>query len=231
MKVSGMDTLFDRVQAVQSDMAAAEKAWGHRVKLIAVTKTHAPDAINPLKEAGIFDIGENRVQEILVKKPLLDSNFRIHLIGQLQTNKVKYIMDNVCQIQSVDRMSLAEEIDRRARATGKRMNVLVQVSPAGEKQKAGIPMDAGEALVRRLSVMPGLHVNGLMAVMPLSDDQEYLNGLFRGVRGLFDRLNALKIPGVEMAELSMGMSNDYRLALKNGANVIRVGTALFGTRR
>jgi pyridoxal phosphate enzyme, YggS family len=226
-----MEALEKNLLRIKKDMADAAAYFSHPVKLIAVTKRHEASEINPLKELGILDIGENRVQELLHKLPEINEKFHIHLIGQLQSNKVKYIIDKVCQIQSVDRMSLAEEISRQACLKNKVMDVLVEVSPAGEKQKGGVPFGGTRDFVKAIASLPGLQVNGLMAVMPNTDDEKYLDGLFKNMRELFEQLREENLNGVFMKELSMGMSNDYRLALLNGATTIRVGTALFGTGR
>ena len=224
------ELLRTRVEAVRADLAAASQGRYPVPRLIAVTKTHPAEKILPLKELGVADIGENRVQEIREKLPSLGENFRIHLIGRLQSNKVKDIIENVCLIQSLDRLSLAAEIDRQARKHECVMPVLVQVSPAGEPQKGGLPPEDVRAFLREVSRMPGLRVRGLMAVMPLSRDEAYLSGLFAGMRTLFDRLREEAIDGVEMEELSMGMSGDYMLAARHGATMVRVGSALFGPR-
>ena len=224
------ELLRSRVEAVRANLSAASQGRYPAPKLIAVTKTHPPEMILPLREMGISDIGENRVQEIEEKLPALGENFRIHLIGRLQSNKVKYIIENVCLIQSLDRLSLAAEIDRQAQKHLCVMPVLVQVSPAGEMQKGGLPPEDVRAFLREVSRMPGLRVRGLMAVMPLSQDEAYLSGLFADMRTLFDRLREEAIDGVEMEELSMGMSGDYMLAARHGATMVRVGSALFGPR-
>ena len=224
------ELLRSRVEAVRANLSAASQGRYPAPKLIAVTKTHPPEMILPLREMGISDIGENRVQEIEEKLPALGENFRIHLIGRLQSNKVKYIIENVCLIQSLDRLSLAAEIDRQAQKHLCVMPVLVQVSPAGEMQKGGLPPEDVRAFLREVSRMPGLRVRGLMAVMPLSRDEAYLSGLFADMRALFDRLREEAIDGVEMEELSMGMSGDYMLAARHGATMVRVGSALFGPR-
>ena len=195
-----MDTELprSRVEAVRANLSAASQGRYPAPKLIAVTKTHPPEMILPLREMGISDIGENRVQEIEEKLPALGENFRIHLIGRLQSNKV--------------------------------MPVLVQLSPAGEPQKGGLPPENVRAFLREVSRMPGLHVRGLMAVMPLSRDEAYLSGLFAGMRTLFEQLREEAMDGVDMEELSMGMSGDYMLAARHGATMVRVGSALFGPR-
>ena len=224
------ELLRSRVEAVRANLSAASQGRYPAPKLIAVTKTHPPEMILPLREMGISDIGENRVQEIEEKLPALGENFRIHLIGRLQSNKVKYIIENVCLIQSLDRLSLAAEIDRQAQKHGRVMPVLVQLSPAGEPQKGGLPPEDVRAFLREVSRMPGLYVRGLMAVMPLSRDEAYLSGLFAGMRTLFEQLREEAMDGVDMEELSMGMSGDYMLAARHGATMVRVGSALFGPR-
>lgn len=226
-----MDSFKNNICNIQDEMAKAAALWGHEIKLIAVTKNRKPAEINRLADFGIFDIGENRVQELTEKMPELNENFHIHLIGQLQRNKVKYIIDKVCQIQSVDRMSLAEEISRLALAKNRVMDVLVEVSPAGESQKGGVPFEEARAFIKAAAPLEGIRVRGLMAVMPNTQDEIELDRLFQNMRRLFEQLKQEGIDRVEMKELSMGMSNDYRLALKNGATTIRVGTALFGTGR
>lgn len=224
------EILRARYADVLAKLAAASEGLYAPPKVIAVTKTHPAEDILPLQDAGITDIGENRVQEILEKWPNLQEKFQIHCIGRLQTNKVKYIIDKVCLIQSVDRMNLAQEIDRQAQKAGRVMPVLLQVSPAGEEQKGGMPPEMVRPFLEEVRHMPGLHVEGLMAVMPNTPDQEYLSGLFADMRTLFERLRDEAINGVEMRELSMGMSGDYLLAARHGATMVRLGSALMGPR-
>ena len=180
--------LAARLAAIRENLAKASEGRYPVPKLIAVTKTHPAEDILPLKKLGITDIGENRVQELEEKLPALERNFHIHLIGRLQSNKVKYIIEDVCLIHSLDRLSLAQEIDRQAQKAGRVMPVLVQVSPAGEEQKGGMPPEEVLPFLRTVRGMPGLQVRGLMAVMPLSQDEAYLSGLFSGMRQLFERL-------------------------------------------
>lgn len=222
--------LSQRVETVRANLASASGGKYPVPKLIAVTKTHPVEAILPLQKLGIVDVGENRTQEIVEKREFLKENFQIHLIGRLQSNKVKYIIEDVCLIHSLDRMSLAEEINRQAQMHEKVMPVLVQVSPAGEEQKGGMPPEAVLPFLREAAKMPGLHIRGLMAVMPLSHDEQYLSGLFADMRTLFERLRSEAVQGVAMEELSMGMSGDYLLAARHGATMVRVGSAIFGPR-
>ena len=222
--------LAARLAVIRENLAKASEGRYPVPKLIAVTKTHPAEDILPLRNLGVTDIGENRVQELEEKLPALERNFYIHLIGRLQSNKVKYIIEDVCLIHSLDRLSLAQEIDRQAQKAGRVMPVLVQVSPAGEKQKGGMPPEEVLPFLREVRGMPGLRVRGLMAVMPLSTDEAYLSGLFTGMRQLFERLREEAVDGVDMEELSMGMSGDYRLAARHGATMVRIGSALLGQR-
>lgn len=222
--------LQQRYETVQAALAAASEGRYAPPRIIAVTKTHPVEEILPLEGLGLREIGENRVQEIVEKWPDLQEKFRFHCIGRLQTNKVKYIMDKVCLIQSLDRMNLAMEINRQAEKAGVVMPVLVQVSPAGEEQKGGMPPEMVRGFLQEIRQMPGLRVRGLMAVMPHTQDQQYLDGLFAGMRQLFEELREEAIPGVEMQELSMGMSGDYLLAARHGATMVRLGSALLGPR-
>lgn len=224
------DELEKRVNRIRRELEEATEGRWPAPKLIAVTKTHSAEEILPLKEIGVAEIGENRVQELKAKLPDLQGAFGIHLIGRLQRNKVRQIISDVCMIQSVDSVPLAEEIHARALAAERRMPVLVEVSPAGEVQKGGVPFEETEAFLRRIAKLEGIRVRGLMAVMPLTEDEEYLGGLFARMRGLFDRLKETSPEGIEMEELSMGMSGDYRLAAAHGATMVRVGSAIFGPR-
>ena len=196
-------------------------------KLIAVTKTVAPKVINQLKPLGVLDIGENRAQVALPKLPEIAPEFRLHWIGRLQTNKVKDIIDTVCMLHSLDRVELAREVDRRARQHGRVIPALVQVNIAGEEQKGGMPAREVEGFLRQMHNYPNIHVEGLMAIMPLAASEEELDRLFGEMRKLFEQMRGLNIEGVEMRELSMGMSNDYQIAARNGATMVRIGTALY----
>ena len=224
------EELLERIDRIRRELDEASEGRYPAPKLIAVTKTHPPEMILPLKAAGITDIGENRVQELREKLPQLAGDFRIHLIGRLQRNKVRQIVQDVCMIQSVDSLPLAEEIHSRASAAGIRMPVLVEVSPAGEAQKGGIPFGETEQFLRQIAPLDGIQVQGLMAVMPLTDDEEMLDRLFAGMRQLFEQIRDTDIPGIRMEELSMGMSGDYRIAARHGATMVRVGSAIFGPR-
>ena len=200
------------------------------VKLIAVTKTHSPEEINEAIDNGITDIGENKVQEILDKydkvKPV-----RWHMIGHLQTNKVKYIIDKVVLIHSVDSLKLAKEINKRAEQHDKVMDILIQVNAAHEESKWGIdPSQTGDLIRQILDECPNVRIKGLMSVAPYAEDPEEVRPFFAEVKKLLDEYS--KIPGemIDMQYLSMGMTHDYEAAIKEGANIVRVGTAIFGPR-
>lgn len=224
------EEMESRVARIRQELEEAAAGRYPVPKLIAVTKTHSAEEILPLADMGITDIGENRVQELLTKLPELKDRFQIHLIGRLQRNKVKQIAGEVCMIQSVDSEPLAREIHNRALAAGRRMPVLVEISPAGEEQKGGVPFDETEAFLKQIAPLEGIEIRGLMAVMPLTEDRDYLDGLFARTRGLFDRIRDKNLTGIAMEELSMGMSGDYTLAAAHGATMVRVGSAIFGPR-
>lgn len=220
-----------RIEAIRRQLEeAALERWGRFPEIIAVSKTIDAQRINLLRGMSITRIGENRVQEIMEKLPYLDASFQIDLIGRLQNNKVKYIIDKVGMIQSLDRESLAIEIDRRAQQHDLRMPVLVQINIGNEPQKGGISSEDTLSFVKKVAAYPGLEVRGLMAVMPDIDDEDLLRPYFRRMRSLFDMLKEEAIPGTHIEELSMGMSGDYLLAAQEGATHVRIGSAIFGSR-
>ena len=196
-------------------------------KLIAVTKTVAPNVINQLKPLGLLDIGENRAQVALPKLPEIAPEFRLHWIGRLQTNKVKGIIDHVCMLHTLDRMELAQEVDRRAGQRGRVLPALVQVNIAGEVQKGGLAPEELMGFLREMKSFHQISIEGLMAIMPLGAPEEELTRLFKGMRTLFEQVRAEAMEHVHMNELSMGMSNDYAIAAREGATMVRIGTALY----
>lgn len=197
------------------------------VEIVAVTKRHTPEEINPLAQTEIVKIGENRVQEFMDKRERLNSRFEPHIIGQLQRNKVKYIIPYANMIQSLDRMELAQEIDRHAQSAGLVMPVLVQVNLAREPQKGGVHIEDLPALLDAAARLPGIRIKGMMATMPQVADAEEIRPLFRDMRALFDRERDAARQGVDMEILSMGMTNDYLVAVSEGATMVRLGHAIF----
>ncbi len=224
------EELKERLAHIRFELQSASGGKYPPPRLICVTKTHPVEEILPLQQLSIREIGENRVQEIREKEDSLDGKFKIHLIGRLQTNKVKYIINSVCLIQSLDRMDLALEINRQALKHNLVMPCLVQVSPAGEPQKGGIAVSELHDFLLQIAPLPGIRVKGLMAVMPNLGPCEELENLFKFMRARFDALRDEALPGIDMEELSMGMSGDYLYAARHGATMVRIGSALLGPR-
>lgn len=200
------------------------------ITIIAVTKTIDPDRINYAIGCGIQNIGENKVQEIMAKYENIKENVNWHLIGHLQTNKVKYIIDKVALIHSVDSISLAQEIGRRAEKVGIEKDILVQVNVAQEETKYGIDYSEIDSFVEQLSQVAGIKVKGLMTIAPYYEDIELVRPVFRRLKEKYDILAKANVPNVEMKYLSMGMTNDYKLAIEEGSNMVRIGTGIFGAR-
>ena len=223
--------LLDRVERIRTRLyQASYERWGRVPTLVAVSKTVPADRVNQVLDAGIDRIGENRVQEVLEKMPYLNASFQIDLIGRLQSNKVKYIIDKVSMIQSLDRVSLAQEIDRRAQQQNRVMPVLVQVNIGREPQKGGVDEEELFSFVRYAAGLPGLDIRGLMAVMPDLEDRDQLRPYFVRMRRLFEQLRCEAIAHTRIEELSMGMSGDYDVAAQEGATIVRIGSAIFGSR-
>lgn len=224
------EELLSNIALWRERVGNASAKWGG-AEICGVSKTVDPETINLAWEGGIRVLGENRVQELVGKIDRLNPAFEIHLIGRLQTNKVKAAVERVAMIQSLDRDALAQEISHRATAAGIEMPVLVQVNIAREAQKAGVDEDDLVPFLRRCAELPGLRVKGLMAIMPVADDPEDVRPYFRRTRQWFDRLRDMDLPGVEMETLSMGMSDDCLVAAEEGATMVRLGRALFGARQ
>lgn len=219
--------LAENVQRILEDLNKNRFENSPPARLIAVTKTVEPEVINLLKPLNILDIGENRAQVAVPKLPQIHPDFRLHWIGRLQTNKVKYIINSVCMLHTLDRLPLAQEVQRRAAECGRRIPALVQVNISGEEQKGGMPPDEVLPFLRQMRDFSNIQVQGLMSIMPAMATPEELTRLFRGMRQLFEQLRNEAVNGVEMRELSMGMSGDYAIAAREGATMVRVGTALY----
>lgn len=227
-----MSYIKENLESVASKIAFAAQECGRAredVRLIAVTKTYGVDVINQAIDCGVTDIGENRVQEIMEKyesvKPV-----RWHLIGHLQKNKVKYIIDKVELIHSVDSFELAKEIDKHAKKINKVQRVLLEVNVSGEESKFGIRPQECEELCRRVSELENVKIEGLMTIAPFVNDEAVLAEVFEGLKELSEQIGKMGIDRVDMTELSMGMTNDFPLAVKKGATMVRVGTGIFGKR-
>ena len=226
-------TIKANLDDIRGTIEASSKSAGRDPKditLIAVTKLHGPEEINAAIDCGVTDIGENKVQEILEKydkvKPV-----RWHLIGHLQTNKVKYIIDKVELIHSVDSLRLAQEIDKRAGQHGKTMDVLIQVNAAEEESKFGVSTEETERLIQDIvESCPNVKIKGLMCIAPLEEDIEAARPFFAEVKRIFDRYAGDDSGKTDFRYLSMGMTNDYTVAIEEGANMVRIGRAIFGAR-
>jgi hypothetical protein len=223
----------DRLNEVYSNIERCAQLAGTDpagIILVAVTKTKPVNMIREAYDAGHKIFGENRVQEFLEKKDELPADVKWNLIGRLQTNKVKYIINNIWVLHSLDRLSLAEEIQKQCEKEDCTLHALLQVNVAGEDTKSGFSpaevMSAAEVIAR----MKRIKVSGLMTIAPYTDDKDYLRKVFAQTRKLYERIADEKFEGFDLKYLSMGMSNDYCEAVKEGANMLRVGSAIFGDR-
>lgn len=221
------------LQQIRECMNAACHRAGRNpaaVRLVAVSKTKPAALIEEAAAAGQNLFGENYVQEFIDKREAIKSPVEWHFIGALQTNKVKYLPGKVQLIHSVDRLSLAREIDRQWARIDAVADILIQLNLGMETTKAGTEEAELEALVRAAAALPQLRIRGLMALPPYLDDPEEVRPYFRRLSELSAAIDALRIPGVSMAELSMGMSHDFEVAIEEGATLVRVGSAIFGER-
>ena len=201
------------------------------ITLVNVSKTKPIELLAEGYEAGMRLFGENKVQEIRDKYVLFNKDgVRWHMIGHLQRNKVKYIIDKVELIHSVDSLRLAETINNEAHKHGLKVSILIQVNMAEEATKFGLSHEETLTLVKEVSQLPHIQIQGLMTIAPFVDDQEENRGIFKAMKELFIDIKEQNIDNVSMNVLSMGMSNDYQVAIEEGATMIRIGTALFGER-
>lgn len=201
------------------------------VTLMAVTKTVEPVFINHAIENGINLIGENKVQEFLSKKPYLSlENCDAHLIGHLQTNKVKQIVSEVSMIQSLDSLKLAKEISKRSVENGLVTPCLIEVNIGQEESKTGLELSSLEELILQVSELDGLKIKGLMTIPPICDDEKELDKYFSQMHKIFVDIKDKKLDNIDMHILSMGMSSDYESAVRNGSTLVRVGSSIFGER-
>ncbi len=225
--------IADNIRSVETRIQnACERAGRNRddVTLICVTKTMPVEDLRQAYEAGQRCFGENRVQEINDKFPRLPDDIKWHMIGHLQTNKVRYLMDKAVMIHSVDSAHLARAISKEAVKAGRVMDILLEVNAAGEESKFGLSREEVLPLVKDIASLPGIHICGLMTVAPFTDDPETNRVFFRNLRELAVDIDRQSIDNVSMAVLSMGMTGDFEVAIEEGATHIRVGTAIFGKR-
>ncbi len=222
----------ERIDEVKEKIALAAEKSGRKsedITLLAVTKTHEPNIINEALGYGITDIAENKVQEIVRKYPDVNQT-NWHLIGHLQTNKVKYIIDKVKLIHSVDSIRLMDEINKRAAEHNKIMETLIQINIANEETKFGIKPDELDLLLEHAALCPNIKVKGLMTIAPKLASGESNRLHFSNIYKIYIDKRGKKYDNIDMRYLSMGMSGDYEDAICEGANIVRIGSAIFGER-
>ena len=223
----------EQLEEVRQNIRNACERSGRKVEdvtLIAVSKTKPVPMLQEAYDAGARDFGENKVQEILEKEPQLPSDIRWHMIGHLQTNKVKYIIDKVELIHSVDSLHLAEQIEKEAVKRDLDVSILLEVNVAGEESKFGFAPEEVEEAAREIAKYPHVHIQGLMTIAPFVENSEENRGVFKKLYELYVDMKRKNIDNVTMNVLSMGMTGDYQTAIEEGATMVRVGTGIFGTR-
>lgn len=222
----------ENYKEVQSFVKESEKksSYGQNVTLISVSKTKPSSDIKALYDIGVRDFGENKVQELCDKYDELPKNIKWHLIGHLQTNKVKYIVDKVYLIHSVDSIHLAQQIENECEKKNVDVNILVQVNVAKEDTKFGLMAEDVMSMIESISKLPHIHIKGLMTIAPFVEDAEENRKVFSDLKKLSVDIRNKNIDNVSMDVLSMGMSGDYRVAIEEGSTMVRVGTSIFGER-
>ncbi len=226
-------TVTENLERIEERICSACARAGRRredVRLVCVTKTKPVPMLMEAYDCGERLFGENKVQEITEKAPQLPADISWHMIGHLQTNKVRQVITRASMIHSVDSLHLAEEISRQAVKAGIVMPILIEVNVAGEESKYGVPCGQTEALIRQVLPLPGIRIDGLMTIAPYTDDPETNRPHFRKLRELLVDIDKKCIDNLSVCELSMGMTGDFEVAIEEGATLIRVGTGIFGER-
>lgn len=229
-----MEAIRENLNEIRESIKESANKVGRspdEVTLLAVTKTVEADAIEEAIDNGVTDVGENKPQELVRKYEILGDKVKWHLIGSLQSNKVKYIIDKVAMIHSLDRISLAKEIQKQAEKVDRTIKCLVQVNISKEESKHGLYSEEAIGFIKEVSEnYKNIEISGLMTMAPFVDDEDIVRGVFKGLRDLSIEIKKLDIPNVSMDYLSMGMSHDYKIAIEEGATIVRVGTSIFGKR-
>lgn len=226
-------SIKENYEEVLKDIREAAEKSGRKpeeITLVAVTKTVDVDRIKEALSIGVKDIGENKVQELTSKIEVLPKDINFHMIGQLQTNKVKYIIKDVCLFHSLDRLSLLKTLDKEARKNDMVANALIQVNLTDDPNRGGVPLLELEDFVKEVENYKNVKVKGLMCVAHNTDDENIIREDFRRMKLEFDRLKLYNISNVSNEILSMGMSHDFKIAIEEGATLVRVGTKIFGRR-
>lgn len=225
----------ENIDNVLENVSAAAVRSGRNpedITVIAVSKTVDAKRAEEAAEGGLINLGENRVQELISKyQQLSDMDIKWHLIGHLQKNKVKYIIDKVEMIHSVESIELANEINKRALQHSMVANVLIELNIGEEESKFGIREEDVYEFVTTMEQFENINVSGLMTVAPYSANPEDIRWVFKKMKEIFDKISGMKLKNTEMKFLSMGMTNDYEIAIEEGANIVRIGTAIFGERK
>ena len=227
-----MDTLKKNLETIKNEISESMDLAQRKdqVLLVGVTKTFPVDVITEGLKLGINDVGENKAQEFSGKYDIIRDNVNWHFIGHLQKNKVKYVIGKAKLIHSVDSFELAEEISKRSRKLGLVQDVLIEVNVSGEESKFGVLKEKIKELLHKISDLEGIRVRGLMTMAPNIDDETIVRDVFKGLRLLKEEISIMKINNIHMDYLSMGMSQDFKWAILEGANIIRVGSSLYGKR-
>ncbi len=227
------NNLVDAVNNVKQNIRDAALKSGRNpddILLLGVTKTVDVEIMQKIYDLGISHFGENRVQEYLKKSDIIKRECHWHIIGRLQTNKVKYLDQRITLIHSLDRIDLAEAIQMRGQRLDNTFSVLVQVNVSGEGTKAGIYPDDLRNFILKISKMGNISVKGLMTIAPYTEEPQEVRYIFKEIKKLAVDIEREKVENVSMKELSMGMSGDYKIAIEEGATIVRIGSALFGER-
>ena len=230
--MNGPKSFLHHLTMIADTIRLIERELQGKTKLIAVTKTKPIALLQEAYDAGCRRFGENKVQEMADKQPQLPADIKWHLIGHLQTNKVKYIAPFVALIESVDSLKLLQEINKQAAKHSRVIDCLLQIHIANEETKFGLSPDEAEALLNapELDNLPTIRLVGLMGLATNTDDEPQIRQEFRGLKQLYDKLAQTHRPNVAFSELSMGMSGDYRIAMEEGSTMVRIGSAIFGSR-
>ncbi len=221
---------YQKVKASVAEAAIRAGRAPEDATLIAVSKTKPLSELQEAYEAGARDFGENKVQELTEKIPAMPSDVHWHMIGHLQTNKVKYIVGKVYLIHSVDSLKLAKEISKESLKAGVVTDILLEVNVAGEESKFGVSCQEVLPLANQIASLPGIRIRGLMTIAPVCEDPEENRGIFRKLREISIDIKGKNIDNISMDVLSMGMTGDYTVAVEEGASYVRVGTGIFGAR-
>ena len=227
-------SIAENYRRVKEGVAEAAVKAGRdpsEITIVAVTKTHPAETVEEALAAGVTDVGENRVQEFLSKEPGVTSPCRWHLIGHLQTNKVNKVVGKFSMIHSVDSLKLAEKLSGAGERNGITTDILLEVNTSGEESKFGLETDRALELCTEIAELPALNLRGLMTVGPWVDDTAVLSKAFGSLRRLGEKIEEKGINGISMEHLSMGMTDDFEIAIAEGSTIVRLGRVIFGARR